>query len=222
MHNHIPVLLTLTLSACNAETMRDAEFPVESVMVAQYQEASDVILYRPVENADTLITQNINTPQQDTTFNGSSVKSTKSVFFLKEGELELSRNEYTLYFQASPYKYMGSKSSDEYEVASSQILLPKTAKIGDSGKVYTSNAWSDDSKKTPTSDTVVNWTLRAANDNTAWLCEDIEVYYLAESKSDYKGSACVEINPQGEMLNHKVTVGNVVDGDSREIVFMSK
>lgn len=37
MNNHIPILLlAIMLSACNAETVSDAEFPVESVMLAQY------------------------------------------------------------------------------------------------------------------------------------------------------------------------------------------
>ena len=216
------LVATIALNACNAKTVSDAEFPVESVMLAQYQEPSDVILYKPVENGDVFTMQTINTPLSDTTFDGVAVKRTKSAIILKQNGKVLDSSESLLYFQVSPLKYIGSTSNDEYETASGETSLPKTAKIGDSGKIHKSNSWRDDSKKTPISDTVVSWTLIAANDNTAWLCEDIEIYYLAEDKPDAKGSACVEINPKGEMLNHKVSVSNVVDGEVREIVFVSK
>lgn len=160
-------LLAMIMSACNSETVSDAEFPVESVMLAQYQEPSDVILYKPVENGDVFTMQTINTPLSDTTFDGVAVKRTKSAIILKQNGKVLDSSESLLYFQASPLKYIGSTSNDEYETASGQTSLPKTTKIGDSGKIHKSNSWRDDSKKTSISDAVVSWTLIAANDNTA-------------------------------------------------------
>ena len=168
MNNHIPILLlAIMLSACNAETVSDTEFPVESVMRAQYQEPSDVILYKSVENGDVFTTQTINSPLPDTTFNGVPVKSTKSTNVSKKNGEASSYMDYISYYQASPLAYIGAKYSDEYELASNQIPLPQTAKIGDSGKVYTSQSWSDESKKTLIGEAVATWTLKTANDNTA-------------------------------------------------------
>ncbi len=216
------VLVAIALSACNSKTVSDADFPVESVMLAQYTEPSDTTLYYNIENSAPLVVQIINTPLPDTTFNGVPVKSTKSQTITRQGETEMERTESILYFQESPLKYIGSVSSDEYEVASNQTPMPKKAKIGDSGDVNQSNLWTDASKKTQTSDMVAKWSLKPANDNTAWLCEDLEIYYLAEEDTDTKGSSCVEINPNGDILKSKMIVNSITDDQVQEFVFVSK
>lgn len=218
------VLAGAVLTACSSDKVKidDINFPVESVIASTYTTESAVNVYKNIENVGEIELNTVITPQTDTTFEGEPAKQSNSVAILKQGETEMSRNETEMFYEAQPFKFLGSKSIEEYEVASEHNPLPKIDKVGNEGVIHKTTIWSSEGKGEPIGNSVVTWSLSVASANTAWLCEVIEANYIDEATNNVKGGSCVEINEKGEQLAHKVVIYNNVEGADKEIVFMSK
>lgn len=67
------------------------------------------------------------------------------------------------------YRRLGAASSGAYDVVTAFTPFPATAKVGDTGRLYTANRYTDTSKGTLLGTTVVDWSLLADTPSTALL-----------------------------------------------------
>lgn len=214
-------LLGLFLTACADNAINQTSFPVASVFAADYSKQMDVTLYYDMGSA-ILSMRNINTPKQDTSFENKNVKSAEIRSIFKKDNAVISDSIGTTYFQESTFKYVGYKDENEYEVVTQHSEIPKTAMIDESGDMNKTISYADASKKTQVGDTIRTWSLTKANDHTAWLCEEFEIYYTAEDKTDSEAAFCTEINVEGEVIDHKISLKTPTVEGTQTIVFTSR
>lgn len=205
------VLLAVAVSACSSKPVNTDPFPIDAAT------AADVTLYAEV-NGVTLTMQNISTPKPDTQFENQAVNAVELRSILKQDGVVMSDTTGISYFQIAPFKYLAHVEADEYEVVVKQTQLPQTAMIGESGQINKSVTYADDSKAVTVGDSIRSWSLSAANDDSAWLCEALEVYYLAADTNEVRGQFCSEIDTQGAILDYKVII-ELSDNKEGSVVF---
>lgn len=223
-------LVTIVLSwySLNKET-KDVKvsseiFPVESVIARQYTESRDVNLYKKSREVGTISIHSVDTVLPDGTFEGISTKRSKNVYSLGHPDTatELSPSARVSYITEKPFKFIGSTSSDDYEVAAVNHPLPKEGKVGDKGGIYESVIWTDSTKAIKVKWTMVNWQLFPASENTAWLCKQILVHKIGEATVNDGRIPCLEIDAKGNVLDEKFSVLLTGEGKSGQIVFASE
>ena len=219
------IAATLLLS-CSAERVNTSEFPVESVITKMYDSDNENTVYAGYETKDgdvLLALQSINTKGADTSFDGKAASSSAYQVITSLDDVELDKSEGVTYFQASPFKYLGSVTDDgEYEKATSHGIIPKTAKIGESGEVTKSTTYTDSTEKNQVSDSLSEWSLKSASDDTAWLCESVKYSFVNQDENDRSGSFCTEIDVKGNIIRHKTDM-DLPDGDTtKNVVFISQ
>lgn len=222
----ISITTATMLSSCSTERVNGSEFPVESVLAKQYDSNNENTVYAGYETKDgdvLLALQSINTKGADTNFDGKAASSSAYKAIIILDGVELNKAEGFSYFQASPFKYLGSLTDDgEYEKATSHGIIPKTAKIGESGEFTKSATYTDSTKKNKVSDFVSEWSLKSASANTAWLCENIKSSFVDQDKRDTSSSLCTEIDVKGNIIRDKADI-DFPDGDTtKNVVFISQ
>ena len=222
----ISITTATMLSSCSTERVNDSEFPVESVLAKQYDSNNENTVYAGYDTKDgdvLLALQSSNTKGADTSFDGKAASSSAYKVIISLDGVELNKTEGFSYFQASPFKYLGSLTDDgEYEAATSHGIIPKTAKIGESGELTKSTTYTDSTEKNKVSDSVSEWSLKSASANTAWLCENIKSSFVDKDKHETSGSFCTEIDLKGNIIRHKTDM-DLPDGDTiKNVVFISQ
>lgn len=132
-----------------------------------------------------------------TTFEGQSALQTTSVItgsLLVKGTTAPLSSTSTSYYDSN-YAFLGSNGTD-YVVVNSAFNLPNTAKVGDTGVVFTANRYSNSSKSLLTGMKTVSFAIEADTASTA-LLKVVTVDKDTSNATTYSSTATIRITPSG-------------------------
>jgi len=110
------------------------------------------------------------TPGGNSVFEGQAANTaTETAQWTADGVVA-PKSTNTIYFNVAPYKDTGY-IGDGYKVYANSVALPNTSTIGDFGTFSTAAIYTDNTKKTKSSNAAMNWTLEAGpTATTAYFC----------------------------------------------------
>ncbi len=222
----------LSLSACttgiNSSVSTDnvqqivTQYPVEVAMTNLYTQPFSDILHTSITNEEIVLDIKV-TPKGSTVFNNESVQSAEVVSSVKTNGQIITELVGVNYFTVDPLVFKGSTDNlGQYWIASQIAEIPKLAKVGESSTYVNETVYSNSTKDDKIATHTQTWSLSQASHNTAWLCIDTSENLLLDNDPNGAASNCYKINPQGDILDSKLTVTYRTESGLRTMDYVSK
>lgn len=197
----IGFLLASSLVACsmiNTVSIEKETYPVESVIqkdMTNFEEKmiSEVGGIFPIVSVKAR-------PIGKKQYNGELVHHTEYTIS-EEGKPPFSISEE--HYKLEPFRYLGGMNLTKNHNYISNIkvldyrVLPKMAKVGDSGYFYEYVYYNPDNEVDFRA--IVNWSLTKIDKNIANLCRDSDIYYPNSDEAEHD-SNCSIINKKGDII----------------------
>ena len=150
------------------------------------------------------------TPGGDTSFEGVAAKTVTISRTVTKNGAAFSQSSQIDYFKIGPYTLGGTtypSPNNLYVVASSQVPLPVTGTVGNSGQFYNSTTYATSAKGTPVATSTATWAITADTDTTVIFCINsvTTVTGVAGTKS---ASDCYRIDTLGNIPSIFFSVPN--------------
>jgi len=189
----------------NEEVRPKVEFPVAAVMSSYVLSAHNYTLHS-TDGVNTYSLTVTNTPGTPSSFEGQAASTSSTTKSLAENNNIVNTESLNDFFTQNPYTPLGEQnlSNGEYSKATSQGTLPTTATVGESGKFYTLNTFTNDTMSTLYATTTTTWSLTENTATTAWLCFDYSKTIVGSS--GISESNCYNIDNSGNISAVKANV----------------
>jgi hypothetical protein len=212
----IPALPVAFLVACGSGSSDNpapeaaTTFPIEAAVVSYLTSSqSFMTTYRDPANNDVYTLAYNHVPGANLPFEvDQSARLVLLTIDLRRNGVQLfPPRSQTDFFQNSPsFKYLGTiEDNGDYTVAANHAALPATAKVGDSGNLFTSTTYADNSKAAKRGTTVATWDLQADTANTALFCFNSTAKFT-DGSPDISGSECYKVDTSGKVVGNKITM----------------
>jgi hypothetical protein len=199
------------ISTATDQTVSAPVFPVQAVMAALVDNPRNSVknYTDPANDVHTLVGKYA--PGVILSFEGLSAKAGFAINSRSKNGTLVWMNSQIDYFDVATYRYFGSiLDTGEYVVASNQVQPPATAKIGDSGNLYTFTSFTDNTKTTVARTATATWDLQPDTGSTAYLCMNLHV--SLPDGSDSLTSACNKVGANGLLNGSKMII--TADGET--------
>jgi len=179
------------------------QFPLASAISVFFQTSHDITL-NAIDGSDLYTFQYSFRPGPQTAFEGHLSSTMFQSIIIRLNGVAITTGSGTTYFDASPYKGIGTTTSDgSYTVTTTQQLLPANASVGQSGVLSTSKTYTNSSKTSLSSTSTNIWSLESDTSTTAWACFNSSD--AAAGSSSSATSDCYKVDLSGNVIALKKT-----------------